>query len=170
MCMIQPAPSYHHWLTPDEFNAQFGPTEEDYQKVLAFAQTNGLTVTSKDARRRLLNVTAPVATVENAFHVTLRTYQHPTEARQFYAPDTEPTVDASVPILSVDKPEQLYHTHAALKICSPGQFRIIATATGERLRAERSLHGQRFRGCLSAHSLLQRGRPICGTAGVRPEF
>ena len=95
------SPSFHQWLTPDQFNAQFGPTAADYQKVLDFAQVSSLKVTSLDARRRLLSVTASVADIEKAFHMTMRTYQHPTEARQFYTPDAEPTIDASIPILSV---------------------------------------------------------------------
>jgi kumamolisin len=37
----------------------------------------------------------PVSAVESAFHVHMMTYQHPTESRIFYAPDTEPTTDLS---------------------------------------------------------------------------
>ena len=39
------SPNYQHYLTPEEFTAQFGPTEQDYQKVIDFAQANGLAVT-----------------------------------------------------------------------------------------------------------------------------
>ena len=37
-----------------------------------------------------------VTDVERAFQVTLRTYRHPTEARNFFAPDTEPSVPANL--------------------------------------------------------------------------
>ena len=37
------SPNYHHYLTPEQFTARFGPTEQDYQKVVDFARTNGLT-------------------------------------------------------------------------------------------------------------------------------
>src|SRR6204780_3052969 len=40
-----------------------------------------------------LRLTGTVAVIERAFHVTLGTYQPPTENRPFYAPDREPTVD-----------------------------------------------------------------------------
>src|SRR5579862_9920336 len=40
-----------------------------------------------------VQVRGPVTAIEAAFHVTLMTYQHPTENRIFYAPDREPTVD-----------------------------------------------------------------------------
>jgi hypothetical protein len=93
--------NYRHFLTPAEFTAQFGPTAEDYQKVLNFAQTNGFTVTRTHAGRMLLDVDASVSNVERSLHVTLRTYRHPVEARDFFAPDTQPSVDASLPVLSI---------------------------------------------------------------------
>ncbi len=37
-----------------------------------------------------------VQTIENAFHLRLGAYQHPTEDRTFYAPDREPTPSLSV--------------------------------------------------------------------------
>jgi uncharacterized repeat protein (TIGR01451 family) len=93
--------NYRHFLAPDEFAEQFGPTVADYQTVVHFAQTNGLTVLGVSSNRTLVDVVGKVADIQRAFHVNLHNYQHPSEARQFYAPDTEPTVDASLPILSV---------------------------------------------------------------------
>jgi hypothetical protein len=42
-----------------------------------------------------------VADVGRTLHVTMQTYQHPTENRVFYAPDTEPTLDLAAPILQI---------------------------------------------------------------------
>jgi subtilase family serine protease len=42
-----------------------------------------------------------VYNIQRAFHITLRTYAHPSEAREFYAPDVEPSVDASLPIADI---------------------------------------------------------------------
>jgi hypothetical protein len=94
------SPDYHHYLTPAQFNENFGPTEQDYQAVIHFAQSNGMAITARDSRM-LLDVQGKVSDIEKAFHVTLRTYQHPTEARQFFAPDVEPSVDADLPILNI---------------------------------------------------------------------
>ena len=80
--VVDPAsPNFRHYLTPEQFTAQFGPTEQDYQAVLDFAKTNGFTVTVKHANRMLVEVDAPAADVERAFNITLRNYQHPTENR-----------------------------------------------------------------------------------------
>ncbi len=95
------SPKYRQYLTPEQFTEQFGPTEEDYQTVLAFAKRSGLTVTATSANRVLVNVSGSVAEIEKAFHVTLRTYRHPTESRTFYAPDIEPSIESGVPILDI---------------------------------------------------------------------
>ena len=95
------SPNYRQYLTPDQFNARFGPTEADYQAVIAFAEAHHLAVTGTHVDRMLLDVAGTVADIEDAFQITLRTYQHPTEARTFYAPDTEPSVEATVPILDI---------------------------------------------------------------------
>jgi len=93
--------NYHRYLTPDEFTAQFGPTEQDYQKVVDFANANGLAVTKTHGNRMLLDVSGKVSDVEKAFHVKMRTYHHPTENRDFFAPDAEPSVGSSLPVLHV---------------------------------------------------------------------
>jgi hypothetical protein len=95
------SPNYHHFLTPEQFTGRFGPTEEDYQAVIAFAEANGLKVTGTHPNRLLVDVHGPVANIESALHVTLRVYQHPQEARTFYAPDVEPSLDLMVPVLRI---------------------------------------------------------------------
>jgi alpha-tubulin suppressor-like RCC1 family protein len=95
------SPNYRHYLTPKEFTARFGPTEQDYQALVQFAEARGFKITGKHSNRLLLDVEGAVSDVEKAFNVTMRLYPHPKEKRAFYAPDTEPSVDFSVPILHV---------------------------------------------------------------------
>lgn len=95
------SPNWHHFLTVKQFTDQFGPPTNDYEAVVAFAQTNGFKITGKPSNRMLLQVNATVGQIESAFHIHLRQYRHPTENRLFYAPDVEPSVDASLPILHV---------------------------------------------------------------------
>ena len=93
--------NYHRYLTPEQFTAQFGPTAQDYQAVIDFARTNGLTVTATHSNRVLVDVSGDAATVEKVFHVTFHLYRHPAENRDFFAPDTEPSLDLGVPILHI---------------------------------------------------------------------
>jgi len=95
------SPLFHQYLTPQQFTDQFGPTAADYQAICDFARSNHLAITATNANRLLLDVTGTAAAVQSAFHVHLRVYRHPTENRNFFAPDAEPTVDSSIPIADI---------------------------------------------------------------------
>jgi len=95
------SPNFHQYLTPGQFAGTFGPSAEDYQAVMNFAQSNGLTVVGSHPNRTLLDVTAAAADVERVFHVQMYEYQHPRENRRFYAPDREPSPEVGVPLLHI---------------------------------------------------------------------
>ena len=95
------SPEYRHYLTPEQFTEQFGPLPADYERISRFAREQGLTVAPPRASRLILDLEGSVATVEAALHVTLRTYQHPTEDRVFYAPDAEPTLPADLAVVEI---------------------------------------------------------------------
>ena len=88
--------SFHQFLTVEEFTALFGPSEDDYNAVIQFAQANGFSVVGTSRNRLNVDVIGTVQTIDNAFHLQLGAYQHPTEDRTFYAPDREPTPSLSV--------------------------------------------------------------------------
>ena len=92
------SPSFHQFLSVEEFTERFGPTEEDYAAVIRFAEQNGLTVTGTSPNRMVVDVTGSVADIERAFQVTMGSYQHPTEQRTFYSPDREPSPDLRFPL------------------------------------------------------------------------
>ncbi len=85
--------SYRQFVTVREFTERFGPSQEDYDAVIAFAKANGFAVIGGSRDAFDVQLKGTVGAVEKAFHVTLGLYQHPTEDRTFYAPDREPTVD-----------------------------------------------------------------------------
>jgi len=92
--------SYRHFLTPQEFTARFGPSQEVYDAVLDFAAASGFKIVGGSRDGMDVQLRGSVASVENAFHVTMKMYQHPAENRTFFAPDREPTTDL---------PFQLWH-------------------------------------------------------------
>ncbi len=95
------SPDFHHFLTVDQFTQQFGPTAQDYQAVVAFAQAQGLTITSTPANRLVVPVSGTVSQVEAALNVRMNLYQHPVEDRTFFSPDREPSLNLSVPISAI---------------------------------------------------------------------
>ncbi len=95
------SPNYHHYLSPDEFTAQFGPSEDDYRAIINFAKANHLTVTHEHANRMLLDLQGKASDVQKAFQVKLLKYHHPSENRDFYAPASEPSVPSVLPIENI---------------------------------------------------------------------
>ena len=95
------SPQYHQYLTPEQFTEKFGPSIDDYQAVIDFAKANGFTVTRMHPNRLMVNVDAGVAVVEKAFQVKMLEYQHPREARTFYAPDVEPSIPSGLKIVDI---------------------------------------------------------------------
>jgi len=88
-------PLYGHYLTSREFTDRFGPTQADYDAVISYARSLGLTVTGTHPNRTLLDVSGPAGMIEAAFALHLRRYQAP-GGREFYAPDDNPEVPDAV--------------------------------------------------------------------------
>lgn len=95
------SPNYRHFLTADQFTAAFAPSAADYQSVIDFAKAHHLTVTHTHPNRTLVQVNGSVADIENTFHVHLQKFKHPKENRDFFAPDTNPTLDLNTPVLAI---------------------------------------------------------------------
>ncbi len=104
------SPRYHQYLTTEEFNAEYAPSQADYDRVLAFAAEQGFAVTHTFANRLLVNVSATPANINKTFGVRMQIHQHAATniatpagktTAEYYAPDVEPSIEASVPILNV---------------------------------------------------------------------
>ncbi len=121
--------NFHRYLTPEQFTAQFGPSQQDYDKVINFAKSNGLEIKNTSPDRVLLGVAAAVSNIQSAFHVNLHAYQHPTEPRQFIAPDVEPTVDADVPIVHITGLNTFFKPHPMGQRRSGSKTRVNSGGT-----------------------------------------
>ena len=86
------SPSFHHFLTQDEWNARFAPSAADEQAVVSWAQTVGLTVTKRYPNRLLVDVEGNVDTIERAFGVTINNYQVRGEVD--FSNDRDPVIPA----------------------------------------------------------------------------
>ena len=93
--------NFHRFLTPEQFTEKFGPSEQDYSAVMEFAKANGLAVTGPHPGRSIMGIDGSVAGIEKMLHVKMVEYQHPSEARRFFAPDGEPSLDLDVPVSAI---------------------------------------------------------------------
>ncbi len=95
------SPRYRQFLAPEQFAQQFSPAQSDYQKVIEFASANGFTVTNTPPNRMILSMEGTASQVEQAFHVHLNLYRDRQAKRNFYAPDREPSISLSIPVLHI---------------------------------------------------------------------
>src|ERR1700735_2155068 len=64
---------YHQFLTPDQVQAQFGPTEADVNSVMANLSLTGLTVERTSSTT--LKATGSISTMERVFQTSLHQFQ-----------------------------------------------------------------------------------------------
>jgi subtilase family serine protease len=81
---------FHHFLSPQQFAAEFAPTQAQQQQVIDYLRSQGITVTQVSPNGLLIDATASIATVQTAFQVQINTYQ--SGSRSFYANATVPTI------------------------------------------------------------------------------
>jgi Pro-kumamolisin, activation domain/Bacterial Ig-like domain (group 3) len=67
------SPSYHQWLTPEQFGARFGLSSSDIAKVSAWLTGQGFTITSVARSSTFINFSGTVAQAQQAFGTTIHT-------------------------------------------------------------------------------------------------
>jgi kumamolisin len=129
--------SYRHYVTPSQFTERFGPSQQDYDSLIRFAEANGFTVLGGSRDSMDVQLKGSVETIERAFHVTMGVYQHPTENRTFFAPDREPTADL---------PFQLWHISGLDNYAIPHPLYVKRDLKVHPLATTGSCPGQSFCG------------------------
>lgn len=88
------SPSYHQFLSPQQFAAEFDPTPDQVQQVKTYLQQQGLAITSVAPNGLLIDASATVAQAEAAFRVTINNYILGSNA--FYANANAPTIPGAL--------------------------------------------------------------------------
>ncbi len=88
---------YRHYLTSEQFNQMFAPTDDQVQQITSFLRGAGLTVTSIAGDHLLVEASGSVGSVEQAFHVQLNNYR--LGKHIFYANAGPPAVPAALSAL-----------------------------------------------------------------------
>ncbi len=105
------SPSYHHFLSPQQFVDEFGPTVAQQQQVIDYLQEQGLKITNISSNRLLIDASSTVAQAEASFRVSINTYRF--GANLFYANANAPTIPgplASI-ITSIGGLDNSVHLH-----------------------------------------------------------
>ena len=75
--------NYHKYLTTAEFDARFGPTAEQLERVTSELQRAGFQITQTSSNRVLVYAKAPTAIVENYFKTEIHTVKQATAADRY---------------------------------------------------------------------------------------
>ena len=86
--------SYHKWLTPDEFGAQFGPSDQDIATIETWLQTKGFNVTKVNPGKQTIEFSGNVAQLRSAFKTQIHKYSVKGETR--YANASDPQIPAAL--------------------------------------------------------------------------
>ena len=68
------SPSYHKWLTPDQFGKQFGPADADIQAISLWLQSHGFQVSQVGKGRTVIEFSGSASQVQEAFHTSIHKY------------------------------------------------------------------------------------------------
>ncbi len=90
----QSSPSFHKWLTPDQFGQQFGPADADIQAVTNWLRSQGFQVTQVSKGRTVIEFSGNVAQIRNAFHTQIRRFS--VDGQERIANATDPQIPAAL--------------------------------------------------------------------------
>jgi subtilase family serine protease len=95
------SPLYHKWITPEQYAARLGMTQNDLAKVAAWARSQGLAVTSISRNRNEISFSGSVGQIEYALKTELHKYS--INGEQHFANATDVALPAafSAQVLSV---------------------------------------------------------------------
>ena len=88
------SPSYHKWVTPEQFAASYGATDDQIATTKNWLESQGLAVGAVSAAKTRLTVTGTAAQVQQAFAVTLRRYQ--VAGAVHFANSTQPSLPQEI--------------------------------------------------------------------------
>jgi hypothetical protein len=88
------SPSYHKWLTPEEFGAKFGPSDQDIETVTAWMRSQGFTINRVAKARNLMEFSGTVGQVQSAFHTSIHSYV--VNGEKHFANSTDPEIPAAL--------------------------------------------------------------------------
>ncbi len=134
---LNPAsPSYHQWLTPEQFGARFGLSASDLTTVSSWLTSQGFTVTGVARSSTFINFTGTVAQAQQAFGTSIHTLSY--NGEQHISNITDPVLPTAVAavvtsITGLDdfrmKPHSRSHTASPIDPAQPLFTQTVGTTT-----------------------------------------
>jgi uncharacterized protein (TIGR03437 family) len=88
------SPTYHKWLTPEQYADRFGASNAEIAQIVAWAQSQGLQVKNVARSRTFITFSATAAQAQNAFHTQIHRYN--VNGAMHFANATDPAIPAAL--------------------------------------------------------------------------
>jgi len=88
------SPSYHQWLTPEQYGARFGLSSADLAKVSAWLASEGFTITGTARSSTFITFSGTVAQAQQAFGTSIHSLSY--RGEQHISNITEPVLPAGI--------------------------------------------------------------------------
>jgi subtilase family serine protease len=136
------SPTYHKWLTPEQFGARFGSSTDTLNRVAEWLRSEGFTVQSPARGRGWIVFDGTVAQVQSAFHTEIHSYQ--VNAQAHFAPAVPPSVPEEFANLvagirglddfyleAISRPQPMANLSNGTHALAPGDIAAIYGLMGE---------------------------------------
>jgi subtilase family serine protease len=125
------SPQYHQWLTPQQFGAVYGVSQDDLDAVSAWLQDQGFTIQEISPARTSIRFSGSSEQVETAFHTEMHTIQsngvaHIANMSDIQIPAALTPVVDGVKALHNFFPKAQHHTGPMLSRNSSGKWTPVS--------------------------------------------
>jgi len=90
----QNSPSYHQWLTPDQFGQQFGPSDQDIEAISAWLRSHGFQINRVGRGRTVIEFSGTAAQVQQAFRTQIHKFT--VNGEEHWANASDPQIPAAL--------------------------------------------------------------------------
>ena len=112
------SPKHHRWLTPEQFGAQFGPSDADIQSVTNWLNAKGFHGIKVGPGRTVIEFSGNAGQVRDAFHTEMHRYV--VKGAERFANASDPQIPAALSpvvagVVSLHNFPKFAHTHTVGK-------------------------------------------------------
>lgn len=113
--------SYHKWLTPAQFGAQFGPSDQDVATVESWLSAHGFEIDGVKPGKQVLEFTGSVAQFREAFGAQI--HQYVVNGHTGYATAGDPSIPAALaPVVSGFASLNDFHPQTHARVLGTASF------------------------------------------------
>ena len=88
------SPDFHRWLTPEEFGALYGPSDDDLKAVTDWLRNSGFTIDNVSKGRIFIEFSGTAGLVQQAFHTEIHRYL--VQGEKHIANRSDPSIPAAL--------------------------------------------------------------------------